>query len=347
MHALQAQLLPASYTRLFGIEEQQAELVSQLLAPDAPWTIAIVGIGGIGKTALADSVVRDLIGRFRYQQVIWLRVHEEESLASTNGARPATAEQWLSQLATLVCPDLPPATPAPERKRRLQQALQAMPTLVVVDNLESEGGTAALVEQLSGLTNPSKFLLTSRLRLPLSATVWSHYLEELPVAAAIQLAREHAATIGLSGLAAADDAHWQPIWEAVGGNPLALKLVVGLASVLPLAEILRELVEANTHAIEQMYRHIYWKAWHSLSDNGRQLLEIMPLAADVGMKTEQMGAASRLSSNQLRPAITELVNRTLLEVRGTPWERRYGIHRLTNAFLRTEIVHLPEKAGRR
>jgi hypothetical protein len=65
------------------------------------------------------------------------------------------------------------------------------------------------------------------------------------------------------------------------------------------------------------------------------------------MKTEQMGAASRLSSNQLRPAITELVNRTLLEVRGTPWERRYGIHRLTNAFLRTEIVHLPEKAGRR
>jgi hypothetical protein len=31
-----------------------------------------------------------------------------------------------------------------------------------------------------------------------------------------------------------------------------------------------------------------------------------------------------------------------LEVRGTVWERRYGIHRLTQTFLCTEIIEWPD-----
>lgn len=69
---------------------------------------------------------------------------------------------------------------------------------------------------------------------------------------------------------------------------------------------------------------------------------MMPLAAGVGVKPEQMQAMSGLAEQQLWPAITELVNRSLLEVRGTTWERRYGIHRLTESFLRTEIIHWPD-----
>ena len=36
-----------------------------------------------------------------------------------------------------------------------------------------------------------------------------------------------------------------------------------------------------------------------------------------------------------------LRNRSLLEVRGTIQAKRYGIHRLTETFLRTEIIHWP------
>ena len=40
-------------------------------------------------------------------------------------------------------------------------------------------------------------------------------------------------------------------------------------------------------------------------------------------------------------AILELVQYSLLEVRGNAQERRYAIHQLTNAFLQTEIIHWP------
>jgi hypothetical protein len=51
---------------------------------------------------------------------------------------------------------------------------------------------------------------------------------------------------------------------------------------------------------------------------------------------------SGLSPAAFWPALHELHGRSLIEVRGSIQEKRYGIHRLTNSFLSVEIVHLPE-----
>jgi hypothetical protein len=72
----------------------------------------------------------------------------------------------------------------------------------------------------------------------------------------------------------------------------------------------------------------------------------MPLAdGRIGITPEQMQTISDLDDRQLWPAINELVHRSLLEVRGTTWQRRYSIHQLTYTFLRTEIVHWPQETG--
>jgi len=175
------------------------------------------------------------------------------------------------------------------------------------------------------------------------AAVWTVTLEELSRDHSFQLINHHAQSRGLVALAEAEGDFLQPIYDVIGGNPLALKLVVGLTDVLPLPQILTNLISVKHEAIESMYRHIFWQSWTTLSENGRILLEMMPMAADVGMSPDQMIAVSRLSEQHLWTAISELANRSLLEVRGTVWERRYGIHRLTETFLRTEIIHWPEE----
>ena len=64
----------------------------------------------------------------------------------------------------------------------------------------------------------------------------------------------------------------------------------------------------------------------------------MPLVAATGALPEQMQMMSGLEDDAFWTAVHELSTRSLLEIRGTIHERRYSIHRLTETFLRTEIV---------
>ncbi|HRQ36810.1 MAG TPA: NB-ARC domain-containing protein [Chloroflexota bacterium] len=340
LHTLEARLPPPTYAQLFGFEERMDELLGYLTTNDTPGVIAIVGIGGIGKTALADQVVRAILPQFIYQDVFWLRVNPDE--ADTPDPDPAsTLQKIIRELAEKLCPDL--ASSSNERRLAcLRQALKSRPTLVIIDNLESEANTAFLLDALNDWAIPGKFLLTSRVRLPASSSVRSLVMGEVPPAAAAELVRAQAQSLNLTALAQATDEVISEIYAVTGGNPLAIKLVVGLTTVLPLPSILADMTAARITEIEQVYRHIYWQTWHSLSPNSQVLLEMMPMAAGVGVKPEQMGAVSGLTPQQLWPAITELVNRSLLEVRGTAWERRYGIHRLTESFLKTEIIRWPD-----
>ena len=82
------------------------------------------------------------------------------------------------------------------------------------------------------------------------------------------------------------------------------------------------------------------QAWHVLSQRGQTLLQMMPMAGKDGMQSEQMAAVSNLSNRDLHAAIQELVQFSLLEVYNISLDlRRYGIHRLTDSFLRTDIIH--------
>lgn len=338
---LQAQLPPATYSHLYGIQEKLDALTGQLVAPSEPWICAIVGIGGIGKTALADAATRQATGSFTFQQVAWLQTNSHAEALSPYSPEHVW-QQLLDQLATQICPELPADSSAQQRLIQIRRRLNQAPLLVVIDDLESALDTAFLVQRLNELTNPSKFLLTTRARLPVSAAVWTVFLEELSVDDAIEIIWGHAGTIGLTEMSQAPANKLQPIYQAVGGNPLALKLVTGLAAVLPLPEILADLTHARSTEIARLYQHIYWKTWRSLSEESQKLLLMMPQAAGIGFKPDQMQAISGLTQAQLWPAISELVHRSLLEVRGTTWERRYGIHRLTDSFLRTEIIHWPD-----
>ncbi len=335
--------LPLSpYTRLFGFQEIQGEICEQMLQDGEPYVAAIAGIGGIGKTSLADSVVRQVIPTLAYEQVIWLRAgsgHTAESAIS----KETTWELLLSSLLDKLDQASMRGSTVDERMEQVAVTLRKRPVLVIVDNLEIESHTQYVLAQARKLVNPSKFLLTTRARPTVSAPAFFRSVEELPYHDAAALLRHHAQTIGSQALAAASEADFQDIFAVAGGNPLALKLVAGLASVLPLPQILNSLASSRPGPIEDMYRHIYWQAWRSLSHDGQRLLQAMPLVAETGALPEQMMAMSMLNEDQFWPAVTELFSRSLLEVRGDVRERRYTIHRLTETFLRTEIIDWPEE----
>jgi len=214
--------------------------------------------------------------------------------------------------------------------------LKSRPYLIVVDNLETAVDYEAIADQLWGLANPTKFLLTSRHRLSGYEHVHAIPLDELEAQDALAFIRYEGQERGIADIVRAEDATLLRIYEVTGGNPLAIKLVLGQTVSLTLDRVLANLRQAK-RGHDQFYLFIYWNSWNLLSDEARLLLLHMPLLPARGGTWEDLAAASGLEDEALERAIKELVDTSLLTAGGLE-EKVYTIHRLTHHFVLSELV---------
>jgi hypothetical protein len=304
--------------------------------------LAIIGLGGIGKTALADYLARRAIDELVFEEVAWVRhTPEALSLSGESGSPSVMFEMLITDLAQQLWPEIVSIPDPAQRLTAVRQALKERPHLVIIDNLESDTDTAFLIAHLNDLAQPSKFLLTARTRPADLTHVFSYPVDELSFEDATSLVTHHASEVGLAEVTAAAESDLRAIYDLTGGNPLALKLVVSLFDTLTLPQVLERLTSGHGTGVEDLYRHIYWQSWRLLTNQARQLLRAMLLVADVGGTADFLINISELSEDAFWPALQELRGRSLLEVRGGLRDKRYGIHRLTATFLQTEIVKWP------
>lgn len=341
--ALEARLEPASYLQLFGVETSQAELLDVLFTGAAPWLISINGIGGIGKTSLAHAVLRAAIRRQPACEVAWVSARQQRfdfggRVHSTQ--QPAlTADALLEALAVQLLPGAPKFTSTERAVAALRARSAAQPALVVVDNLETAADVDSLLPLLHRLANPSKFVLTTRHSLYGEPGVYHFRVPELAEPDALRLVRLEAEQRNLPEISTASDAELHPIYRTVGGNPLALRLVVGQAHFLPLHGILDDLAAARGEPVENLYTYIYWAAWNRLGELPRRTLLAMPLLTERGGSLEQVAAISGLAPAALSHALAELVTLSLVDSRSPQVaERRYSIHALTRTFLLEQVA---------
>ncbi len=339
---LEALLPAATYSSLVGDEMFRQTLMQQLVRQEPPWIVALVGLGGWGKTAVADYVTRQIIHQLCFDGVYWQRVERQVVGRVTAETAQLSFENLIAYLFERLFPQVDEVVPHARRLYLVRQQLKKRPYLIVVDNLEDEFEVIFLLQRLHDLAQPSKFLVTTRVRPGEQTNTFNYVLEQLSLPEAVSLMQLQAQIINMKLLTEATEADFAAIYNLVGGNPLALKLAVSLLRDWSLPQVLTNLQRGQTGKIEEMYMHIYRQVWQSLSEPARTLLRAMPLIAGSGALPDYLMKGSQLSEQQLWPALRELCDRSLLEVRGTLYERRYGIHHLTDTFLRTDILGLDD-----
>lgn len=337
-HRIEARLEPPTYSQLFGVADKMAEARSLLETPSAPWVIALEGMGGIGKTSLADALVRELAGQVHFGEIGWASARRR--LFRLSGEIETRTNQSDLTLTELVDRLIDQFALAGLRRRSdtekvtgLTDFLKDQPCLIVVDNLETATDYSSLTSELRGWADPSKFLITTRYSLGDAGEVYGLTLRELSRDDTLALIRHEAETRGLPQLAGAPETELEQIYEITGGNPLAAKLVIGQIHTLSLPRALALFKAAKGKPVEKLLDYIYANAWQALDPANRRVFQAMLLVTEEGGRLAQIAAAAELDEVEAAACLQRLATLSLVNVGGSLQARRYSLHQLTQTFL--------------
>lgn len=339
------QLPPRQYRDFVGRQFQLDDIENALNDTLGKWIIAIDGIGGIGKTALAREITERMLANKSFEKIVWEQ--SPKDIVITNPSRGLTYDGVLDAIAYQLDAFELLQVVGKEKEERVKNLLHTHKTLVVLDNLETAHDTQnSIIERLSKILSFSKAVLTSRHRF--SGEVYPVHLTGLIQDDAIDLIRREGKNKNVTQIEKAEIDDLRKLVLAASASPLALKLVVGQLGHLPLDVVLEQLSlihipqdGAEEDDYTSFYKGIFMPSWKLLSNNSQNLLVTMAIfPAGIGGTFDAIREISDISSATLTHSIDELWKLSFLEVEQTSSLKntRYYLHALTQNFVLSDIV---------
>lgn len=297
-------------------------------------TISIEGLGGVGKTSMAReigwSIVTQAYGStplpVQFEAVIWAE--------DTEGN--LTVDRLLNTVSDVLEYPYIRTMPSGVKATEVIRKLQTHACLIIVDNLETVTDKD-VYDFLNRVPPPSRVLITSREHSMRSA--WIVDLKALNDEDGFALLKSEALRLGVSPERMRDK-HLPRLYDATGGNPLAIRFVVGQMKVgASLLDVLDDLANAQG---EEVFSAIFDRIWNKiLEPNIEARLSLLALSILPDATTQSaIDAATGLSPRSVRAAIQILANLSLADVidknhRAGP---QFRLHPLTRAFANQRLL---------
>jgi tetratricopeptide (TPR) repeat protein len=331
--------LPRRPEIFVGREEEVRRCLGALSPDERGWGVTIDGIGGIGKTALALEVAHQAKEQAGFDAYLFAsaktsRLTADGVRAETLALTPLDAfiREFALGLGERGVAEIPDAT---ERRRALLEALRGRRALLIWDNLETltkdeRDGISEFLRRLPGV---NKAIITSRRRTGESALTLrlDRLSEEAAFGLMDKLAHRNArvrAELRHAGIELR-----RALYEASGGNPLALHWILGLVSQkgYTLTAALDRLRDAARS--QDLYGFLFADAARDLAETDRKTLTALAYFHTPASQAA-LADATKLVQTEVEVALERLVTLSLVnDLAGG----RYGLHPLTRTYVRAAL----------
>lgn len=292
--------------------------------------IAVLGMGGMGKSALAIEALHRLSEKsgslapgHDYRAVIWASAKD----------RDLRLPDVLSIVASVL--DLPGlgALGVNDQEITILELLYDYPCILAIDNADTLSDPAVLAFALR-VSGRSCVLLTSREDVVPDDAV-AVRLERLSDEDALLLLESELARRDSSLVAVANQDGLRELCVACGGAPLAIKWVA--AQVATRAQSIESVLEELATASGDVFYTTFSRSWSSLDNDSKSALMAMPCFA-AGATLPPLSAAANLSESAASQAVARLASLSLIDVspQARKGHRKYSLHPLTAAFAKSQ-----------
>jgi len=304
--------------------------------------VAVIGLGGIGKTALAREALERCWEEKLFDHIVWTSSKAEhfvgEGIIKT-GISVYSFDELLSDIGRQ-CDRVDIAQmPADQRQAAVKYLLASKRVLIVMDNLETVPESDKLAHDVFQILGQSKLFITSRHRVK-HERVFTVNLGGFPEEEGVMFLREESRERGIEIVAQAARPSLVKIHQVTGGAPLAMKLVVGQISRQPMEAVLDTLRQASfTGQDYGFYRFVYQHSWAVLDMNARMALVDMSVFPPLtGGAADDVQAVSQVVGSDFWLAMDQLVIMSLVDRIGSVGQERFTLHPLTQYFIKSDIT---------
>ena len=309
--------LPASSTELIGREKELAHL-HQLLADQACRLVTLTGLGGAGKTRLAQETARASADRFI--NGAW---HVSLAAVDAGGIIPAVGNIFNFPFQT------------GDHRKQLLNFLRQKELLLVLDNFEHLLDSSEFLSEILKLAPEVKILVTSRERLDIDGE-WVVELSGLAVNSMeanqlfVQSAKRAWAEIQLTEQ---DNPAVTEICSLVGGLPLGIEIAAAWTRSMN-CESIRDEIQKNLDFLastrrdvperQRSLRAVFESSWNKLSDAEQKTFAALSVFR---------GGFTREAAERVAGKIETLVDKSLVQRNG----ERFELHEVLRQFAQEKL----------
>lgn len=338
-------LLSADYHE-FVLRSRYCEAVMRGLHHNRSTSVCLIGIGGVGKTALATWAVKKLYVDEEYDYIVSISAKDRELTSSgiqSISQKLTSLNDLLDAILDVIGFPEEKEMPLEDKRNFVIELISGEKILIFVDNLET-AADKDIIDFLNYLPEPAKALVTSRRNVitvssfpieigPLENEEIIHYITSLSSLSKFSYCRSLSTT------------EKEKIGNSFNGIPLAIKWIISSCSNSEQLLTKADLMDCGGMQNEELLEFSFRRVFDDMSAIEKNVMQVLAIVSDLPIEAIIHGSGLINRSTEVVDALESLVLDTIIIKYYDPDSRsdKYRLLTLTQRFMLRNCIKPKEE----